>query len=90
MILPEVVMGERQDGSKIYVQMEGQKATEVKYTYEYNSEEEVQKAYEEINQKYSTMEYVKEIKIEGTKIDIIFKEESYKDLDLDTIISKYF
>ena len=89
-ILPEVVMGERQDGSKIYVQMEGQKATEVKYTYEYNSEEEVQKAYEEIRQKYSTMEYVKEIKIEGTKIDIIFKEESYKDLDLDTIISKYF
>lgn len=51
---------------------------------------EVNKIFEEIKEKYINLEYVKEIKINGTKIDIVFKEESYKDIDLDTIISKYF
>ena len=89
-ILPELVVGEREDGSKILIEMREGKVTEVKYTYEYGSIEEAESALESIKEKYKELEYIKEIKVNNTNIDIIFKEESYIDLDMDSILNKYF
>ena len=66
------------------------KVTEVKYTYEYGSIEEAESALESIKEKYKELEYIKEIKVNDTNIDIIFKEESYIDLDMDSILNMYF
>ena len=89
-ILPELVVGEREDGSKILIEIREGKVTEVKYTYEYGSIEEAESALESIKEKYKELEYIKEIKVNNTNIDIIFKEESYIDLDMDSILNKYF
>ena len=70
--------------------MDGDKVSEIKYLYEYTSEEEALSMLEEITEKYKEIDYIKEIKVNGTNIEVFLKEEVYKDLDLETIISKYF
>ena len=50
----------------------------MKYRYHYENNEECLKQLETIKEKYKEKDYLKEIIIMGNNVDVIFKEESYK------------
>ena len=89
-ILPEVIVGDREDGSRVVAMMDGNSVIDLKYLYEYSSEEEATSMLQMIQEKYKEIEYIKEIKVVDNRIEITLKEEVFKGLDIDTIISRYF
>ncbi|MBR4179029.1 MAG: hypothetical protein IKR57_06765 [Bacilli bacterium] len=81
---------ERSDGSKVVAVMDGDKVKELKYVYEYDTTDEAKNNLKAISNKYKEVNHIEEVKLNENKVEVIFKEEAYKDMDLEAIIEKYF
>ncbi len=88
--VPNTETVNRVDGSKLLIKTDANdNVTSVVYTYEFGSEEEAEAAYEQIKEKYKGVDYVEAVLLNHTKINVIFKKESYKGLSSSEIQSKF-
>lgn len=77
------------DGYKIIIRHDGEKITSIEHYYDLSTAKNAQIKFDELNNKYSSMEGFKEAIQNDRYIKIFFKDEIFKDLTLSNIKSKY-
>lgn len=86
--LPEYVY--EFDGYNGIITMDGDKIKEIKFEYTYKNKVEANNNLPVIKEKYSRARYVETIKVVENTIDVVFKEETFKDLTYKQVVDKYF
>lgn len=77
------------DEYKIIIRHDGEKITSIEHYYDLSTAKNAQIKFDELNNKYSSMEGFKEAIQNDRYIKISFKDEIFKDLTLSNIKSKY-
>ena len=78
------------DGYTGKIIMDGDKIKEIKFEYTYKNKAEATANLDSIKEKYSRAKYIETIKVVGNCIDVVFKEETYKDLTYKQAAEKFF
>ena len=78
------------EGFKGSISMNGNSIQNAKFTYSFSSLEEASQKFDEIKEKYKDCEYIKEIRLNGSEIEVIFDEEAFEGISKDDFIEKYF
>ena len=85
----EEIVKKRSDGSTLHISKNKDKVVELKYVYEFKNKEEANSKINEIKEIFKDVDYIDDIKVNDKNIEIIFKDDSYKDMNYDEIIDKY-
>lgn len=85
----EGIVKKRSDGSTLHISKNKDKVVDLKYVYEFKSKEEANGKINEIKELFKDVDYIDDIKVNDKNIEIVFKNDSYKDMNYDEIIDKY-
>lgn len=85
----EEIVKKRSDGSTLHISKNKDKVVDLKYVYEFKSKEEANGKINEIKKLFKDVDYIDDIKVNDKNIEIVFKNDSYKDMNYDEIIDKY-
>ena len=77
------------DDYNALVYMDGDKIIDVKFLFKFDSYVSAQAKYNDIVERFSNKDYIKECLLEGNCINVIFKSDAYKDLSIQEFANKY-